>query len=122
MGRLSYTQKENMGIAYDSIAKKAQEAKSQKMVDEKIKALDKRYMSIVSIIYNELNKRNGCSDKLDTSEFDSRVDEIIQTILKNELFKRFRNDNPIDIRNAVKRRINSCKTTKKDKDQISINE
>lgn len=109
MGRLSYNQKNNKEITYDILAKGENSKGLKQKNRERIKELDKRYTTIVSIIYNEIKKRNINYDETNSQEFNSKVDEIIETVLDANIFKRFKDDNPIDIRNALKRRLNASK-------------
>lgn len=104
MGRLSQEQKLNKIAIYDITVKQRQRIKKQ---EEKRKELDQRYTSIVSVIYNEIAKREIDIKKCNTKEFNSKIDELIETILSTSVYKKFREDNIVDIRNAVKRRINN---------------
>ena len=77
-------------------------------VESKIKADDKKYSTLVIAIKNELLKRNiDISD----SEFDIKLDEIIEGVLaKPVIAKRCTGAKISDIRNAVKRSINKEKS------------
>ncbi len=86
----------------DRLLKKAAQSK-----DEQIRIQDARYTTIVSVILREIQKRDI---NYDDSEFDIKIDQIIEMLQQNPFFKRFNEDSVIDIRNAVKRRLNLNKT------------
>ncbi len=96
--------KYNSRASGDYVAAYIEEKRIKEAAEAKIKADDKRYTVLVIAIKNELLKRNiNISD----SEFDIKLDEIIEGILeKPATAKRFLGANTKDIRNAVKRSIN----------------
>ncbi len=97
-----YNERMKNNLKMDILLKKASQSK-----DEQIRIQDARYTTIVSVILREIQKRDI---NYDDSEFDIKIDQIIEMLQQNPFFKRFREDSVIDIRNAVKRRVNLNKT------------
>lgn len=110
MGRKSKNQIFGAVSAYDMIQKEAEEKDVHEIYAKKRLEDDEKYTTIVSIIYNEMKKRNiEMIDDTSTDEFNEKIDGVIDLILQTDIMKRFAKDNRLDIRNAVKRRINNSK-------------
>lgn len=103
MSRLTSSQEANKNTAYDIISKRTETNLKIKNAEERVKLLDEKYTTIVSVILNEIHKRNIYKDD---PEFNEKIDQIIETLQHNSFFKVIKDDNPRDIRNVVKRRLN----------------
>lgn len=101
--------KENINTYYDKYGKKRDNSVCRHKAE--LEDLWERYESVVILFMNELKRRNI---DLDETDFEAKMDEILQRIFESKYFKsRFPNENLNDIRNAVLRKINLDKQRKR---------
>ena len=90
-----------------NIKRRREHYETIKKYDEKLKYFDERYAMITKVFMNEIVKRKI---SIDDPELDDKIDEILSFICEGRYYQsRFQNDNIIDVKNAVLRRVNAEK-------------
>lgn len=121
MGDSNKSLKNFFYIRGEHIDRETRNNKEKENNRNRLKKLDEKYASVISVIDKELSKRNINYFELDAKEFDEKVNEIIEIILSSPIYRnRFNSENTQDIRNALKRRLNANKNNQKEKEGIEL--
>ena len=114
----SYREKDNRAIKceskYGAYDKEAEIKKKAQSIDARIEFDDERYKSLTSAFMNTIHAKRI---DIDSSDFDEKMEEILQTIYQSKTFNiRYPNDDKERVKNAILRAVN------KEKDRLKKSE